>query len=333
MTDSSGNRLGLVAKLEVKQIQHLLRVLSQSTLRGPRFVEKVFLEQARNFVETCQFLQDMDWIEDRGKQLFLTKAGVVACELTNNDEQLRSHLLEKLSNQVNPYRRDLANYLGHFSLSGTQLAYRPSVSERTKQSPMRDFLMNMRVVTYRATDDTYLIEPNAADLYIWAINYRSPSRKAFQGDAIRKADLGLAAETAVFEHERMRVGSQWMHCVEHVSSESPFACYDIKSVTIEGEHPIPRYIEVKAVSGESYQFYWSRIELEAAQLLHSKYFLYLLPVSVGGNFDLERMLVINDPHKSVYQNPNAWRLEQDAVICNKRAEIEQAQELTSSSAD
>lgn len=333
MNASLGDRTELVAKLEVKQIQHLLRVLSQSTLREPRFVEKAFMEQARYFVETLQFLEEMEWIEERSGQLFLTKSGVVACALTNNDEQIRSHLLETLSNVVNPYRRDLADYLRHFRLSGSQLTYRPSVTDRTKQSPIRDFLMDMHVVTYRTADDTYLVEPNAADAYIWATNFRSMSRKAFQADAKRKSDLGFAAEVAVVEYERKRVGSPWIHRVEHISSECPFACYDIRSVTIEGEQLIPRYIEVKAVSVESYQFYWSQTELEVAQLLRSKYFLYLLPVSVGGQFDLGRMLLIDDPYKSVYQNPDVWRLDHDAVICSKRVKDDKRQEPTSSAAD
>ncbi len=321
MSASSGKRAEILAKLEVRQIQHLLRVLSQSTLRGQRFVEQAFMEQARNFAETRQFLQDMEWIEERSGQLFLTKAGVIACEQVADDEQIRSHLLETLSNVVNPYRRDLAGYLGHFRLSGSRLTYRPSLSDRTKQRPIRDFLMDMHVVSYRKADDTYLIEPDAADAYIWATNFRSSSTNAFHADAKRKVDLGFAAEVAVFEHERMRVGSQWENSVEHVSRESPFACYDIKSVTIEGELSIPRYIEVKAVSIESYKFYWSQAELEAAQILGSKYFLYLVPLHAGGQFDLPGMLVISDPYESVYLNSKAWRLEQDAVICSKRTEI------------
>ena len=333
MNVSSGNRLGLLAKLDVKQVQYLLHVIAQSTLHGTRFIEQAFVEQARNFVATCEFLQDVAWVTERDGVLSLTNAGTIASALSASDEQIRTHLIETLSHGVNPYQRDVADYLSHFTLIDTQLAYQPSVSERSKQSPVRDFLMDLHVVTYRATDNTYLIEPHAADLYFWATIYRSPSRKEVEANAARQSKLGFEAEITVFGYEKDRVGSHWMHRVEHVSLESPFACYDIRSVTLDGGIPTERYIEVKAVSAESYQFYWPRGELNAAKLLRSKYFLYLLPVSGVGKFDVDQMLVISDPYKSIYQNPNAWILDQDVVICTKRADLDQIDEFTSSLED
>lgn len=318
MNASSGKRLELLAKLETKQIQCLLSILSQSTMHGKHFVETAYSERARNFVETLQFLKDMNWVKERHGELALSDAGSAAYAAAQDDEEIRKRLTEALIAEVSPYRGDLADYLLRFSLSGSNLAYRPSLSERLQQSPLRNFLMDVRAVTYRAADDTYLLEEDAVDLYVWAINFRrSTSKEMLQFDVKRKEQLGLAAEIAILEYERGRVGARWAHKVEHISAGSPFACYDVKSVTVRSGDAVPRYIEVKAVPHDSYQFYWTRSEVEAAQLLKAKYFLYLLPVFTRGGFDLERILIIDDPYISVYQNSEAWQIEENVIICRR----------------
>jgi hypothetical protein len=318
MNASSDKRLELLAKLETKQIQCLLDILFQSTMHGKNFVETAYSERARNFVETLQFLKDMNWVKEWHGELSLSDAGSAAYVAAQDDEEIRKQLHEVLIAEMSPYRADLVDYLLRFSLSGSNLAYRPSLSERLQQSPLRNFLIDIWAVTYRAADDTYLLEEDAADMYVWAINFRrSTSKEMLQFDNKRKEELGFAAEIAILEYERGRVGTRWAHKVKHVSAESPFACYDVKSVTVQSGDTIPRYIEVKAVSHDSYQFYWTRSEVEAAQLLKSKYFLYLLPVSSSGSFDLNRILIVDDPYISVYQNPGTWQIEENVIVCRR----------------
>lgn len=318
MSASSDKRLELFAKLETKQIQCLLNILFQSTMHGKQFVETAYSERARNFVETLQFLKDMNWVNERRGEFTLSDAGSAAYAAAQDDEKIRKRLTESLIAEVSPYRADLADYLLRFSLSGSNLAYRPSLSERLQQSPLRNFLMDIRAVTYRAADDTYLLEESTVDLYVWAINFRrSTSKKMLQSDAKRKEQLGFAAEIAILEYERGRVGARWAHKVEHVSAGNPFACYDVKSVTMGSGYVVPRYIEVKAVPLDSYQFYWTRSEVEVAQVLKAKYFLYLLPVSTSGDFDLKRILIVEDPYISVHQNSETWQIEENVILCRR----------------
>lgn len=318
MNASSDKRLELLAKLETKQIQCLLSILFQSTMHGKHFVETTYSERARDFVETLQFLKDINWVKERHGELVLSDAGSAAYAAAQDDEEIRKLLAEVVIAEVSPYRADLADYLLRFSLGGSNLSYRPALSERLQQSPLRNFLIDIRAVSYRADDDTYLLEESAADLYVWAVNYRrSASKGMFQAVAKRKEQLGFAAEIAILEYERGRVGARWAHKVEHVSAGSPFACYDVKSVTMRSGDAIPRYIEVKAVPPDSYQFYWTRSEVEAAQVLKAKYFLYLLPVSTSGDFDLTRILIVEDPYISVRQNSEAWQIEENVIICRR----------------
>jgi hypothetical protein len=250
--------------------------------------------------------------------LTLSADGFTAYAAAQDDRVIRKWLAESLIAEISPYRANLADYLLRFSLSESNLTYRPSLSERLQQSTLRNFLMDIRAVTYRAADDTYFLDESAADLYVWAINFmRSTSKDMLQANAQRKEQLGIAAEIAILKYEKDRVGELWAHKVEHVSAGNPFACYDIKSVTVQSGDAVPRYIEVKAVPPESYQFYWTRSEMEAAQLLKLKYFLYLLPVSANGIFDLKRILIIDDPYNTVYKNSEAWQIQNNVIICRR----------------
>lgn len=319
MSASSSSELDPEAKLSVKQIQTLLRTLSLSKLRERVFVKSAYLERAQNFDETCLFLIGIEWVEEEGSCLDLTANGREISQRCSNDVELRDQILRALIGISNPYQRHLTEYLCCFNLRGEELTYRSPVSVRAKQGSVRDFLMDLHAVLYDPAQNAHVISSHATDLYIWARNARSITAKAIELANARKADIGFDAELLALEYERQRVGPQWTHLVEHISAESPFACFDIKSVTAENKDLQTRYIEVKAISATSPKFYWTRSEIEAAQLLRSRYFLYLLPVSPDRrNFDLNQLLVVSDPYINVLQNPNGWELQSDVVVCSKR---------------
>ena len=319
MTASSNERTIILARLETKQVQRLLSTLSRSALRRKQFVEAAYSEQARGFQETVQFLKDIGWIRERRDELALTYDGETAGNAGQNDAEIRRCLAEAMVAEASPYRVLLADYLVQFKMDGFNLVYRPPISERLQESPLRNFLMDIRVVTYQAADDVYVLEEDGVELYVWANNLKRPtSRSKLQADAKQKEELGSAAELAVLDYEKNRVGGQWISKVEHVSARIPFACYDIKSVTLQNSKAVPRYIEVKAVSADSHQFYWTASEFEAARLLRTKYFLYLLPVVAGDGFDLTRMLIVEDPCISIYQNPQMWLIEENVIVCTRR---------------
>jgi hypothetical protein len=318
MNDSSTRRLEKFEKLRIAQVQCLLNILIESTIHGRDFVETAYSERARHFVETVQFLKDLNWVTEQGGNLGLSDAGFEASSLFDDEDEIRVRVTEALVAEPNPYRADVAKYLRGFTISESRLIYRPSMSDRLKESPLRNFLMDARLVTYRATDDTYLLEESGTELYVWAVNFRRPASKEMaRSEAEGRDHLGSAAELVVLTYERDRVGAQWAHRVEHVSAMRPFSCYDIKSVTVRGCDTIPRYIEVKAVPSDSYQFYWTKSEVEAAQLLRAKYFLYLLPVRNGRDFDLGRILVLDDPYISVYQSKSDWQIEENVIVCRR----------------
>lgn len=319
MSASSDERLDILGKLETKQVQSLLKVLSHSTMRRSQFIEAIYSEQARNFRETLQFLKGINWVREHQDELLLTNDGDSAGRGAQNDAEIRKRLLDAIISEASPYKNLIADYLTQFKMTETGLVHRPPVSERLNESGLRNLLMDIRVVTYRADDDAYALGEVGVELYVWAKDLQRPvSRKKFEAEVKQKEELGSAAELAVLEYEKNRVGVKWASNVEHVSARMPFACYDIKSMTLHDGKAVPRYIEVKAVAADSHQFYWTASEVEAARLLRAKYFLYLLPVVAGGGFDLTRMTVLEDPYISVYQNPQAWLIEENVIVCRQK---------------
>lgn len=288
-------------------------------MRRRQFVEAIYGEQARNFLETLQFLKDIGWVREQGDELVLTHDGGTAGNSAQDDAEIRKRLVEAMVAEASPYQVLVADYLVQFKMTDSNLVCRPPISDRLEKSPLRNFLMDIRVVTYRAADDVHVLEEEGVELYVWARNLkRATSRNQLQTGAKQKEELGSAAELTVLDYEKNRVGAKWASKVEHVSAKSPFACYDIKSVTVQAGNPVPRYIEVKAVAGDSHQFYWTASEVDAARLLRTKYFLYLLPVIAGGGFDLTRMLVVEDPCIAVYQNSQTWLIEENVIVCRRR---------------
>lgn len=318
MSASSNRELDLLGKVSIKQIQILLNTVSETAMREVSYVQRIFLESAQNFEETSRFTCDIGWLDEKSGKYDLTEAGIVAVRTIGNDLEFRALLLNSLATVTNPYRRHIATYLCCFHLTEAGLAYRSSIADRVRQGPVRDLLMDLRAISYRPADDSHLVEPHATDLFLWAKNFRSISQDSFGSDIRRKAELGFKAEVVVLEYEKQRVGGEWAYRVEHISCENPFACFDIKSVTVQRDCADARYIEVKAVSAPSFQFHWTRNELDAAQLLRSKYFLYLVPVTSSGRFDTTQMLIIDDPYQAVYQNQEDWNIQNDVVICSRK---------------
>jgi len=319
MNASSDKQLGVLEGVVTKQVQSLLGIVAQSSIRRTEFVEARFVEQARNFPETVKFLEDIGWIKKDGNEFVLTVSSDAACKSIQDDKQIRKEIIEGIVGVNSPYLDLLADYVIRFNRVDSELAYRPPIADRLRESPVRNFLMELRAVEYRAGDDIYVLLDDGVDLYVWAKNLKNTaSRKSIEVIHRRQEELGFAAELAVLAYEKERVGPRWASKIEHVSYDSPFASYDIKSVTVNDNTTTPRFIEVKAVPSESHQFYWTASEVEISRLLRGRYFLYLLPVIPECGFDPARLVIIDDPWISVRQNSDEWLIEENVIVCKRK---------------
>lgn len=319
MNASSRENLAVPGELETKEVQILLHTLFDSGMRGRDFIARRHADHGRQFEATLYFLKAIGWVEETQDTLTLTVSGEEAARQAQDGSELRRKLTDALVTEVSPYRTMLASYVSQFKEMNSELIHRPPISVRLEESRWRNFLMDLGLVSYRESDDLYVLDEQGIDLYVWAKTHKSVfSQKQFETDHRQRAELGFRAELAVLEFERTRIGYQWQHRLEHVSAINPFACYDIKSVTIRGVQASPRYIEVKAVAHRSRQFYWTSSELELARLLQKNYFLYLVPTLRDSTFDFSELDIIEDPYASVYENHRKWAVEENVILCRKK---------------
>ena len=177
--------------------------------------------------------------------------------------------------------------------------------------------MELGVVRHEAHRDCYNIAPEYLSLYVFAQDSANKQTPLMVGVINRAREtLGLAAEKAIVSYERDRVGKTLENRVEHVALRNAAAGYDIRSVTVnENGAVVPRYIEVKAVSSSSLQFYWTRNEVLTAKHLADWYYLYLLPVKNNGSFAIDELEIITIPHYTVLHEPDIWEVEPDVLRC------------------
>ena len=173
--------------------------------------------------------------------------------------------------------------------------------------------------------DKYILLPEYVSLLVSAknnVNHTSPA--LLEKNVEIRNEIGQAAEELIVKYERERVGLDYADKVDHVSMRNTAAGYDILSSSIEKDGRVtPRFIEVKAVSPNSYQFYWSKNEVAIARTLSNWYYLYLLPVNRNGQFNIGKLFVIPDPCNTIFLENSNWVTETDALICYiKRAEFD-----------
>ena len=109
------------------------------------------------------------------------------------------------------------------------------------------------------------------------------------------------------ERQRLSLFPHLIERIEHMADWDIAAGYDVKSFeATQQEDPIPRLIEVKAVSPWNYRFNWTKNEIEISKLHQQTYYLYLVPVLGMQIFDFEGLRVIRNPYSNVYKNKKEW---------------------------
>ena len=317
MNDFSETSVSAFDGLHQQQVLALLDVLKESKLSTKEHIERRFLERAPKFGETLNFLKEADVVQDKNGTLSITPA---FCWLPEqcDDPDLSKWLISLIIRRDNAYRSEMFEYLGSFQVVNGMAVRRPTDEERSAESAVRNYLMELGVVSFDSTGNQYILTPEHSVLYAQAkgnISVISPSQ--FQSQRRAREDIGLAAEIAVLSYERRRVGAQLAHFVEHVANRNVAAGYDIQSVTVcDTTQTTPRYIEVKAVPRETFRFYWTANELAVAKLFRSCYYLYLLPVDRGRRFDFERLRMLCNPQSAVFGPNSEWITERNVVRCS-----------------
>ncbi len=277
MTALSNNKVeNILTRLTPKEAVALVNIIESSTLQEAGFLKRRFEECAAHFEEAVAFLTNIRWICQEGGELHASAEAIAICAASR--AQANSGIAQAMTKGTTYLQNIISNYLSAFYFDGTCLSHKPSAQNRLAQRGIRSFLIELEVVTYDTENDRYLLNHDYSDLYLWARNVRGFVSKAELLQAATDKDkLGSSAELAVLEFEKARLGPLWFSHIEHIAAVYPGASFDIRSVTVIENLPVPRFIEVKAVSMGDNRFFWTSSEVESARLLEGRYFLYLLP--------------------------------------------------------
>jgi hypothetical protein len=304
--------------LHWQQVIDLWSLLSETDIKTISYIEKKYKKSSSQFVKTLAFLTTLRILKYSSNKISVSKK-------VSNKKNLdfKFLMLNKLASSKNHYSKEIANYLNKYNLINGQLKYRPIEKDRSKESAVRNFLMEVGIVNYLQYDDNYVILPDYLFLYVKIRNnfqFCSPLR--FKNIQKKRDEIGVMAERAALEYEIRRVGAQLSCFVEHLSLRNVSAGYDIISVEAgDGMDKTPRYIEVKAVSQKLFQFRWSHNEVAIAHLLGSLYFLYLVPIGQSGTINKSGIITISNPISEVFSNKNKWLVESDVFFCRPKTPI------------
>ena len=289
-----------------------LDIVDMVQIDSSHYIKKLFSESAEGFDEVVLFLVEIGAVVSKGQTLRM-----VASSLTSNSDFRRSEIIRMLLNKKSQYRAEVFGFINKFKLVEGELIYLSSDQSRSSESSVRNFLIEIGVVKHVMETRNYVLMPEFASLFASAkddANYTSP--KLLEKIVEARNDIGFQAEELIVEYERVRIGASYAEKVDHVSLRNCAAGYDIHSFSIEHNNNVfPRFIEVKAVSPTTFQFYWSKNEVAVAQALSHYYYLYLLPCKHNGKFDMDGLMIISDPYNTVLTKDSEWIVESDALIC------------------
>lgn len=129
----------------------------------------------------------------------------------------------------------------------------------------------------------------------------------------RQEELGEKAEIFALEFEQHRLqGHPSIGRIRRVSEDCANAGFDIESFNDKESVFVDRFIEVKSYS-ENAVFYWSQNEIESANELAEKYFLYLVDRNKMSQSGYAPRIFQN-PYQKIFENefwekePETWRV-------------------------
>lgn len=310
-------------KLKLANIYSIFETLSRIQNTDRHYVKTEYSRNNQNFETTVSFLRDIRFLKYSNDRIILTKRTDSFIEDNKiKRKKLKSEIISLLAWEIKKYQKLIINYINMFSEIDGKLIHRPSMDERIIYSSLRNFLIEIGLINHSRKNNNYYLN----NKYYEVIKMILPSRKKLTPKKLKKIQeenekIGLKAELEVLEYEEKRL-SKYPNLVQniiHIASRDVSAGYDILSWELKNNKgkKVPRYIEVKAVRVDDYCFYWSRNEINKAKELNVKYYLYLVPVVGNMVFSMDKLEIISNPIKNVFNNSTKWNRQEELYILSK----------------
>jgi hypothetical protein len=282
--------------IDYKSVKILYDLCKKSQQNDIDLIRYLYNSNASNFHENLSLCKLIGLIIEKENKLF--------CSDENTDfEQLIIQKLKKNRNSLGP----LTVFMNKFSFENGDYVYHISNQDKIVFMWERYFLDDLNLTVLK--NNVIIFNSNYSDL----LTNKKLSVEDLKRIAKEKERIGAMAEQFVisYESEKLLDFPHMPHdCVKQVSINFANAGYDIESFDKESAKKNiyeKIFIEVKCVNND-YLFYWSRNEIQKAEGLRTKYFLYLVP----SNFSGVGLKIIQDPFVNILNNKH-WLCETEQL--------------------
>lgn len=125
----------------------------------------------------------------------------------------------------------------------------------------------------------------------------------------------------VFERNRLMAAGRVVeaHCVRRISRVRVNAGYDVESFGEEMATGVfDRFIEVKAARGKDLRFFWTENEMNVAEQLRDRYWIYFIGgIDAASRTSSVQPLLFQDPLQSIMHNTDVSKTAQGLLVQGK----------------
>lgn len=308
--------------ISYKRLRTLLAVVDNAKEKSIDRIGTLYRQKEQEYKSTLDFATGLKILNVCNNRINIVKA--IKTTLKGSllsDESLKPLLVSKVLSHQNYFKKETERYLDNFIFDKSTYVYKPQGNERTKYRGIRNFLVELGLIKYDGINKVYSIAQKHLSEFTERKTDIPLSSNELKAIIKKKDELGKDAEIAVIGYERKRLAGHpaLVEKIEHIGQKNVKAGYDIISwevPTYGREKPIKRYIEVKAIGLYETRFFWSKNEVKKAQKYGPQYSLYLVPVASDKRFDMERLEIIPNPHKEIFNNKE-WNEEVETFLFKK----------------
>jgi hypothetical protein len=280
------------------------------------YIEPIYRQHSNNFFETLSFLDDIQLVDLTPSQTCRLKVDF------NGEEDLKEKVVKELHSSTGEANKYLGVFISKFDYIEGKYCWEPNLSDRLNYSGFRNLLMDLEVIAYLKDEDSYFINEKYEFLFSGSFSERALSQEALEARLASQKKLGLEVEKQVLNFEINRLeGINLPSPIKWISQENASAGFDIKSYSHENGILIDRFIEVKAVSVDNYEFFWSANEIEASKRYRSHYHLYIAPVGASMSLMIDKLLIISNPFQSIFSSKQ-WEFQCQVMKFNLKKILE-----------
>lgn len=299
------------------RIKVLLQILNTVHAYGIDSVKKRYLDEESKFDSILNFLENIGILKVLNKTIQISNKSKPI--LMVDESRQKQFIVNQLILKNNKLTQQLREFFNKFEANGEYYDYSPSLKDRLQFSGLRNLLINIGVLKINRTSNVYSINKNM--LRNFFTKNVPISYKRFLLERTKREELGLKAELAVLEREKLKFkgNPDIQNKITLVSKTNVQAGYDISSFEESKVGNLRSiYIEVKAVSEKDWKFFWSINEINISKMIGNDYYLYLVPITDFNKIDIKLTQKIQNPYKEVYSGEKIWKQNIESISFYKQ---------------